>query len=429
MPTPLALQLQPASFRGVPFHVEGSGIDAGRRTQVHEYPQRDKPFVEDLGRASRAISVNAFVLGTDYIAQVNALIAAAETPGPGTLVHPWLGSLQVTLKEPAHVAFDQALGRAVVTLAFVEAGELAFPAFQTSTQSASQFAADDLASASGNSFASSFNTAAYPDYVATAASADFASALGFAATLGSSFKFASSWATGLVSQAKQVASYFANPQALAYAALGWFDLSPAVSALGQLVGLSSSFGGSASNTFFVPATNSTVTDPLTAIALGLVALGGNGGAGGALNAPVPTLGSTAARTQQVLNTAAITALTRRALLAQAVGISSVIDTRVQTDALTLRNALIAALDAESLLADDATYAALQTARRAVWADLTARASNGARLQSLPTTEVQPALVIAYDKYEDADRALEIVARNGLQHAGFVPVKTLQVLSV
>ena len=45
--------LRPASFRGVSFQVDVASLSAGRRVQVHEYPQRDQPWVEDLGRATR----------------------------------------------------------------------------------------------------------------------------------------------------------------------------------------------------------------------------------------------------------------------------------------------------------------------------------------------------------------------------------------
>ncbi|MNN99925.1 hypothetical protein D3C81_2196910 [compost metagenome] len=44
---------QGASFRGVPFLVDTDSVPVGRRTQLHEFPQRDQPFVEDLGRRTR----------------------------------------------------------------------------------------------------------------------------------------------------------------------------------------------------------------------------------------------------------------------------------------------------------------------------------------------------------------------------------------
>jgi len=89
-------------------------MGAGRRTQVHEYPQRDKPWVEDLGRSAREIAFEAFVVGADYVDQANRLLSAIEEPGPGALIHPWFGTLTVSLKDQARVTFSRELGFAPV---------------------------------------------------------------------------------------------------------------------------------------------------------------------------------------------------------------------------------------------------------------------------------------------------------------------------
>lgn len=81
-----------ASFRGVAFYVESAERSGGRRSVVHEFPLRDEPFVEDLGRRARAFRVDGYVLGDDYLTQRDALLAALEdTEGPGELVHPYHG--------------------------------------------------------------------------------------------------------------------------------------------------------------------------------------------------------------------------------------------------------------------------------------------------------------------------------------------------
>ncbi|HSR77153.1 MAG TPA: DNA circularization N-terminal domain-containing protein, partial [Xanthobacteraceae bacterium] len=46
-------QLQPGSWRGVPFVMDAAENRAGRRTAIHEYPYRDTVWVEDLGRLPR----------------------------------------------------------------------------------------------------------------------------------------------------------------------------------------------------------------------------------------------------------------------------------------------------------------------------------------------------------------------------------------
>nr|WP_235661186.1 DNA circularization N-terminal domain-containing protein [Candidatus Hamiltonella defensa] len=76
----------------------------GRKTAVHEYPYRDKPWVEDLGRATRQLTVKGFLVedsviygGGAVIDQRSNLIAACETAGAGTLIHPTYGELTVSI--------------------------------------------------------------------------------------------------------------------------------------------------------------------------------------------------------------------------------------------------------------------------------------------------------------------------------------------
>jgi prophage DNA circulation protein len=151
-------KLQPATFRGVPFEVESDDGSFGRRTQVHEYPQRDKPYAEDLGRATRELNVTAFLVGADYLDARDKLLEALETAGPGTLVHPWYGELKVSLKEPARVSHSIANGgMCTVQLSFVEAGELAFPSAGNSLGAKSLEAADRLQEAGSFDYVEKFD--------------------------------------------------------------------------------------------------------------------------------------------------------------------------------------------------------------------------------------------------------------------------------
>ena len=113
--------LRPASFRGATFGVRDAGDGRGRATVIHEFPLRDQVYVEDLGLAKRTIDITAFVVGPDYESRRDALIEALEKKGPGNLVHPWLGTFQVSLAEPATVSHsaDQA-GLVTFQLKFVE---------------------------------------------------------------------------------------------------------------------------------------------------------------------------------------------------------------------------------------------------------------------------------------------------------------------
>ncbi|HBN7019216.1 TPA: DNA circularization protein [Escherichia coli] len=99
-------QLSPSSFRGVPFAVLVEESGHGRRQAVHEYPYRDTAWIEDMGRSVRRITVRGFIVqnsqvygGGDAISQRQALIAACEEKGPGTLIHPTLGEMTVSVPD------------------------------------------------------------------------------------------------------------------------------------------------------------------------------------------------------------------------------------------------------------------------------------------------------------------------------------------
>lgn len=111
-----------ASFRGVPFFVASSERAGGRRAPVTEFPGRDDPYVDDLGRKARAFAVEAYVIGDSYVRHRDALLSALEdVEGPGELVHPYHGvrravCIDVTVRESAADG-----GIAVFAISFQEA--------------------------------------------------------------------------------------------------------------------------------------------------------------------------------------------------------------------------------------------------------------------------------------------------------------------
>lgn len=98
--------IHPASFRGVPFAVVDGDGSFGRRQAVHEYPYRDSVWVEDMGRSTRRLTLSGFIIQSslvysapDVMTQRDNLIAACESLGAGTLIHPTLGELTVSIPE------------------------------------------------------------------------------------------------------------------------------------------------------------------------------------------------------------------------------------------------------------------------------------------------------------------------------------------
>ncbi|NIX75383.1 DNA circularization N-terminal domain-containing protein [Microvirga terricola] len=98
--------LLPGAFRGVPFYVVDAGHDVGRRIVTSYFPGLDAKTHEDLGILDGLIDIAGLVIGDDYVAQAEALRRAFQTPGPGTLFHPWIGELTVILPQPARIDFS-----------------------------------------------------------------------------------------------------------------------------------------------------------------------------------------------------------------------------------------------------------------------------------------------------------------------------------
>lgn len=95
-----------ASFRGVDFHIPDTREEVGRRVQRFWFPGRDDTVHQDLGAYEGPISVSGLIIGDDYVSRARALRAAFLEPGPGTLVHPWLGEIEVVLAQPASLTFS-----------------------------------------------------------------------------------------------------------------------------------------------------------------------------------------------------------------------------------------------------------------------------------------------------------------------------------
>jgi len=106
-----SLQLEgKGSFRGVEFYVDSADSSIGRKTAVHEFPNKEKPaFIEDLGPSSKKFTLNAYIVGSylikeegnilveNYITQRNKLSEAFSKEGPGQLVHPYWGNFTVSI--------------------------------------------------------------------------------------------------------------------------------------------------------------------------------------------------------------------------------------------------------------------------------------------------------------------------------------------
>lgn len=141
-------QLQPGSWRNHGFVLETAETRAGRRVALHEYPYRDSIWAEDLGKLPRRFQFHAYIVGDDVYQQRDALVAACEQPGPGTLVHPTFGTVECVLLEFGAVDHRDRGRYIELAFSFVLAGDLLFPQAVQSTGAAVEGAADELDEAS-----------------------------------------------------------------------------------------------------------------------------------------------------------------------------------------------------------------------------------------------------------------------------------------
>ncbi|MFB0874564.1 MULTISPECIES: DNA circularization protein [unclassified Sphingobium] len=397
---------QKGSFRGVPFRTEDHETSGGRRGVNHEFPQAEKPVWEDLGRGARSYRIECHVVGADYPAGANALADALDQPGAGTLVHPWLGAMQVAVPEQGWSRRDSATddgGIARFSIEFVESG-LPVPATATSdTQAQATAAADEAAAAAP---------------IAAARGINVASAIGF------------------VQQAADDVVKYAALAVQAQAALSG-GIGPTLSFLTSNLGLLGDAGALLREPLELGLTVVRTVQTLTAIAGG-----GSGGAraaralmdfGGDLDVVAPL---TPARAQQAENQAAIVQLVNLAASAELVRCLAGIDFASYDDAVAARDGAVERLDALALRQadahDDAGAAQYDALARAVTVDLTARGASLERLRSFTPAATEPVLVIAQRLYGDPAnveaQASDIVARNRIRHPGFVPGgRTLQLL--
>ncbi len=394
--------LRPGSFRDVPFATESANASIGRRTVVHEYPLRDTPYVEDLGRKARRIEMTIYVLGADYMSARDALIAAFEESGPGELVHPYLGKLTATAVEvrgPRESTREGGMARFQVT--FVEAGEAVFPKSSVDTATTATAAADSAADAAKNEFSSNFGAAA-PASAAIKAKTFLENVAGRIDAIRRSFPGVPDAVTDYVRDLETVAQsleeLIRTPADLADSVYGLVAdiavlpdrIERAFGAYGQLWDLF--------------ADDSDITEPKT------VTIASSGAAVESVT-----------MTRQARNEISVNALVRRAAVIEAVRATTGIEYESQVDAAEAREELAEKLDAEAVLtADDDCYTALVDLRAAMIADLTARGADLAVVEYHTPAADLPAVVLAHMIYGDAAEAEAIVSRNNIAHPGFVP---------
>jgi len=387
-------QIQKASFRGVAFFVRASESEFGRRTKAHEYPLRDRPYVEDMGRKARQFTVEAIILGSDYMTFRDRLLAALEAPGPGRLVHPYLGEMTVSVAGVKMRESTDEGGTAQFSIGFVESGDANFPSKEVNRQAELKSAADRALEAAANDCKANYRAAGLPKFVAANSEAVIAKVLADAAARNRG-PFGAELARDIAAINQDLITVIYNPASAAQAIVA--TLKTLVQEVAQsprdALGLARPFFRFGSD---LP----------------------------------PIVSATTSRKAESQNQAQLVQLTRTAAVAEGAKAATGITFDSYQDAINVRDELVDAIDDVMLGSpSDALYEALRALRASVVMDVAARGADLARVVGWTPKTTMPGLVVAQAVYADATRADELLVRNAVRHPLFVPgAQVLEVLS-
>lgn len=108
-----------ASWRGVVFSVRSEDLPTGgRKTALHDFPNSNERFIEDLGEIPQRFTITAFVHGLDWLERAQSLENALREAGPGRLVMPTFGAWTVWALPYSKSASQTSIGEIEFNLEF-----------------------------------------------------------------------------------------------------------------------------------------------------------------------------------------------------------------------------------------------------------------------------------------------------------------------
>lgn len=408
-------QMLPASFRGISFLIPQASVPVGMKVQLHEFPQRDEPFAEQMGKQAQVHRLVCWIIGDDCFERRDKFMEAVQTPGAGELVHPWLGRMQVKAGEAELTHDFKQGGMAAFAVTFYPDIPLKFPTAKVNTQQQVVKASDSLLDS------------ALTRYKSAMAKVDQAR-LGLARLRNS----LSGVYTVIQQQFSTIIGAFTNltgfvqslmnaPDSLSSLFSSYFSEFSVDDYLGDDSGPSyrNSVATATQQTEAVASIN-TVSDSGGVDAAAASQATANL-VQDALLVQVALIISQMPVATQPVSTATVASVEQQA-------VQPIVRTEVPVadDVIELRDNLNEAIFQASLKADPEHYMVLNTLRQAIVKHLTAVAESGVRLVEITPTETLSALVLAYRRFGDATRESEVVQRNRLRHPGFVPARPIKI---
>lgn len=385
-----------ASFRGVAFFVESSERGGGRRAVVHEFPLRDDPFVEDLGRSARTFRVDGYVIGDDYLTQRDTLLVALEDmEGPGELVHPYYGVRSAICTSVSVREAKTDGGMATFSIEFAETPtQVPVPIEAVDSTEQVAASADTAIAATKAEFVEKYDPDGLPSFALESAATALTKAT---ASLKSTLSPVTRATQELAQMNGQIASITTQASSLVRQPDNVLDEFRA--AITLLVDTAESAPG---------AVMDALIDAYFAD----------------LGSPVPA--TTATRERELANQDAMTGALRRILAIEAARLAPRVPFASIEEATAARDKIALQLEEQAGLAGDTAYPAIVDLRSELLGAVPG-GSSFARIVTVTRNVPIPSLLFTYQLYGNVDSELDIIARNKIRHPGFV-AGDLRVLS-
>ena len=396
-------KIQPASFKGVPFGVSSDKGDFGRRIVRHDFINSRDPYIEDIGLAAREFTIDAYILGDDYMTIRDRLIAKCEESGPGVLVHPWYGKIYVSLLGKAIVSHASADGRmCVVSFQVVRVGETPVSVQADNGMVKTVTAAGAALNAVNTGFAKAFEITGQISYVVDSAREKITAAL--------------NTVSDIKAQARKLAEFNQKIGAMVS------DINTLMLAPGDLVNalhdvLSFNFGGG------------TLTNPYNLTAkiddfyeLRKLFIFGDD--------DVFSDGESPSVLTEVANSESINSLVKISAIVMAARVVVDLEFKNYNEAIKIRGIIIDAIDGVmETTSDDDLFLSLIELKSQVVKNIEAKSQGLSALQSIALVSSIPSLVLAYNLYGNLDLEQDVIDRNNVRVPAMVPGGVpLEVLS-
>lgn len=124
------------SYKNIEFHVPSHDFRGGKRGKLWQFPFKQLPYMQRMGRKAHKFNVECYVIGEDSWDQRDALIEALDKDESGKLVHPYLGELTVEVLDYSFRETWRETRMARFTLNCVEAGENTTPSVKVDSLTA-----------------------------------------------------------------------------------------------------------------------------------------------------------------------------------------------------------------------------------------------------------------------------------------------------